>query len=222
MSTWESVLLPDPFGPMTAWTSPLRTSRSTERRISLPGMAARSPLMLSTLLTFARSRSRQDHHHVLTLHAHLVDRHRLRGREGRRLARAQREGAAVLPALDLQVLRIQLALRQREVGVAATVADGVEVVPHPDQGDAVLLDVEAPRRVRLDVGDGAQPHHVAVAAHGRGQRPPPRPACASLPVTASRGTRSTPGTGARPRMSSKKPSTMSRSAASLGIPRLSR
>ena len=32
ISTWASVLFPDPLGPMTAWTSPLRTVRETPRQ----------------------------------------------------------------------------------------------------------------------------------------------------------------------------------------------
>src|ERR687897_76949 len=48
MSTWASVDLPDPLGPITACTSPERTVRSMPRRISLPDTAARSPEISST------------------------------------------------------------------------------------------------------------------------------------------------------------------------------
>src|SRR4030095_16944811 len=39
-STCASVLLPEPLGPITACTSPARTSRSMPRRISLPATPA--------------------------------------------------------------------------------------------------------------------------------------------------------------------------------------
>src|SRR5262245_43618193 len=45
--TWANVLLPDPFGPITACTSPARTSRSTPRRISRPSTPAWRFRMLS-------------------------------------------------------------------------------------------------------------------------------------------------------------------------------
>src|SRR6266849_3726225 len=44
MSACESVDLPDPFGPMSAWTSPEFSSRSTPCRISFPAtLTWRSP-----------------------------------------------------------------------------------------------------------------------------------------------------------------------------------
>ena len=52
------------------------------------------------------------------------------------LPSTQRERAAVLPALDLALLGVDLALGQREVGVAAPVADGVEVVADAHQAHA--------------------------------------------------------------------------------------
>src|SRR5262245_15555116 len=45
--TWASVLLPDPFGPMMACTSPARTSRSIPLRISFPPARAFKPRMTS-------------------------------------------------------------------------------------------------------------------------------------------------------------------------------
>src|SRR2546425_7877889 len=41
MSVWESVDLPDPFGPITACTSPLLMASVTPFRISLPSTLAR-------------------------------------------------------------------------------------------------------------------------------------------------------------------------------------
>src|SRR4051794_15421091 len=51
MITWASVDLPEPFGPITAWTWPLSTSRSTPRRISWPPTAARSRETTSLLIS---------------------------------------------------------------------------------------------------------------------------------------------------------------------------
>src|SRR5438105_4148058 len=45
MRAFASVLLPDPFGPMTAWTSPLFMPRDTPRRISRPSTLTRRSLI---------------------------------------------------------------------------------------------------------------------------------------------------------------------------------
>src|SRR5438270_2485327 len=45
MSVWESVLLPDPFGPITACTSPLLTASETPLRISRPSTLTRRSLI---------------------------------------------------------------------------------------------------------------------------------------------------------------------------------
>src|SRR5215813_14793879 len=56
-STWAKVLLPEPFGPITAWTSPARTVRSMPRRISwLPTWTCRF------LISSIRSSSARDTH----------------------------------------------------------------------------------------------------------------------------------------------------------------
>src|SRR5436309_4956519 len=148
MITWDSVDLPDPFGPITACTSPLRTARSTPRMISCPGMAARRPRTTSSLMprllrsvcrtcgerdmfcpqNARREASWQLHDHVVAFAADLVDRHGFGGGQRLGLAGEEVKGAAVLPALDLLVLLVQLSLVQRVVLVAACVADGVEVV----------------------------------------------------------------------------------------------
>src|SRR5690242_12892315 len=123
MITWESVLFPDPLGPMMACTSPERIVRSIPLRISLPVTPARRPLISSTCSSIA------DHHLGLAVDdAHLVDRHRLRGGQGAGLAVLEGEGAAVLPALELALGAQHLAVGQGDVLVRAAVADGVDVV----------------------------------------------------------------------------------------------
>src|SRR4051794_12250730 len=98
MITWASVDLPEPLGPITAWTWPLSTSRFTPRRISLPPTEARSSDTTS-LLT-----SGDLHKDVAVLDLDVVDGHRLGGGQRLRLAGEQGERAAVLPALDLSLL----------------------------------------------------------------------------------------------------------------------
>src|ERR1700680_2769771 len=48
-STCASVLLPEPFGPMMAWTSPARTSRLTPFSMSLPATRALKSVILSKI-----------------------------------------------------------------------------------------------------------------------------------------------------------------------------
>src|SRR5688572_18449776 len=105
MITWDRVDLPEPLGPMMAWTSPERTVRSMPFRISLPATPARRPSILSSAIV---------HHHLdlAVDDPDLVDRHRLGGREGRRLAGLEGEGAAVLPALERALVAVDVALRQ--------------------------------------------------------------------------------------------------------------
>src|SRR5438552_17920757 len=45
MTVSASVLLPEPFGPVIAWTSPLRTTGSMPLRISLPSTVTCRSLM---------------------------------------------------------------------------------------------------------------------------------------------------------------------------------
>ena len=56
---------------------------------------------------------------------------------------SQAERAAVLRALDLPLVAPHLALGQRDVGVAAHVADGVHVVAAAHDGDRHAVDVDA-------------------------------------------------------------------------------
>ncbi len=105
--TWASVLLPEPLGPITAWTSPLRSSRSIPSRISRSGTPARSPATERTLLAGAglpgrrstpaasvrppgpASRAGVTHHHVVALDLDLVHRHRLCGGQAEWFARLE-------------------------------------------------------------------------------------------------------------------------------------
>src|SRR4051812_31572671 len=103
MSTCESVDLPEPFGPMSACTSPERTSRSTPRRISCPATVACRFVILSTLIgrlptirevaslevverrqvtqPWGWGRSRGAHDHIGALDADVVDGDRAGGGE---------------------------------------------------------------------------------------------------------------------------------------------
>ena len=141
MSACESVDLPDPFGPISACTSPERTSRSTPRRISCPAtLTCRSRIVRvahgSTTFTSSPSTTTS------------YDGHRLRRGQRLRLAGLQRERRAVLRALDLALVLPHVALGERVVGVRALVADRVEVVADAHDRDAVTVDVEAARRTR--------------------------------------------------------------------------
>src|SRR5215212_4477222 len=108
MMTCESVDLPEPLGPMTACTSPLRTVRSMPRRISLPRTPARRPSMISS----ATGHLDQE---VVAVAAQREHRHRTGGREGGGLAGLQGERGAVLPALELADVGVHLALAQGDV-----------------------------------------------------------------------------------------------------------
>src|SRR5215213_2887892 len=137
---YARVDLPEPFGPMIAWVSPDRTVRSTPRRISLasspsPTVTCRSRIS-RTDKAFSSVAGRGGEAvvdrdidvHVLPVHADRVDIDRLGGREVGGFAGAQVEARPVQPALDgggaLELLDV--ALRQRHLGVRALVFDGVE------------------------------------------------------------------------------------------------
>src|ERR671910_3469465 len=112
MRTCASVDLPDPFGPMTACTSPEWIVRSMPRRISLPETPARRPRISSTCSVWSLI---DDHHDVVALDADVVDGYGPGGRQGQGLAALERELAAVLPALDRALLGVDLALGQGDV-----------------------------------------------------------------------------------------------------------
>src|SRR5438067_7722088 len=228
MITWASVDLPDPLGPITACTWPLSTSRSTPRRISWPPTAARRPETTSSLTcappsaaareraalhigSLADARSRDVHDHVAVLDPNLVHGNGLRRRQRLGLAGLEREGAAVLPALDLPFVLPDLAVGERVVLVAAAVVDGIHVVAeaHHAHPDATYL--EASGRAGLDFVEPAE------ARRRRRHAPPPR-----RTAKRSRSRVASESDGSRSSTSEKNPSTMSRSATSGGTPRLSR
>src|SRR5439155_19041760 len=138
-----------------------------------------------------------------------------RPRRGKRLrfARAKRERAPVLPALDLAVVAQDLTLGQRHVSVRARVADGVDVIGAPHERDLVLAHLEPSRGTGRDVIESAHRHAVA---HGL------TPCRSSLAPTRVRSASATPVTGSFDSTSSKNPVTTSRSAIGVGTPRLSR
>ena len=155
MSTCDSVDLPDPFGPISACTSPDATSRSTPRRISTPATDA------------CRFEIRSDahghlHHHVVAVDPHGVDGHRSGRRQGLGLAGRERERRAVLRALDLALVGPDVALGERVVGVRALVADHVPVVAEVHRAEPVTVDVE-PRAGRRPASTSLAPRTAAGA-----------------------------------------------------------
>src|SRR5947209_17351349 len=97
MMTWARVDLPEPLGPITAWTWPLSTSRSTPRRISWLPTAARNPETTSLLTSappsaaarerarahigsLADARSRNLNHNVAVFDSSGIDGDRFRRR----------------------------------------------------------------------------------------------------------------------------------------------
>src|SRR2546427_2133401 len=68
--TWASVLLPEPFGPMLAWTSPTFTVRSTPFRISLSPTFARNPLTSSRAIVLSSAPQGASAHRALEVQAH--------------------------------------------------------------------------------------------------------------------------------------------------------
>src|SRR4029453_12239076 len=99
MRTCASVDLPDPLGPITAWTSPERTVRSMPRRISLPATPARRPASCRTWAPWAGGADTsvigQHPHDLAIVDPHVVDGHRPGRRQRQRLAARQVELAAV-------------------------------------------------------------------------------------------------------------------------------
>src|ERR1700737_3652578 len=82
----ESVLFPEPFGPMIAWTSPLRTTRSTPRGISFASTLTWRSLISSvdTVSPCWRALGRDGDVLLLGLPGKLGERHAVeRGRDRR-------------------------------------------------------------------------------------------------------------------------------------------
>src|ERR671919_2498697 len=111
MITPARVDFPDPLGPISACTSPCRTVRSTPVRMSLPAVDACSSLTSSVALPFV-SAIWHLHLHLVVLDLHVVDRHRLGGRQGPGPAGVEIERRPVLRALDRGEVDIDLPLVQ--------------------------------------------------------------------------------------------------------------
>ena len=118
---------------MTACTSPERTVRSMPLRISLPATPARRPLDLEHVLELTSF----DHHLDLAVDdPRLVDRHRPGGRQRRRARRSRaRRRCRASSTRSCSSSAVDLALGQRDVLVAAAVADGVDVVADAHERD---------------------------------------------------------------------------------------
>src|SRR3546814_13728137 len=122
----------------------------------------------------------------------------------------QREGAAVLPALELALLAEHLSLGQRDVLVAAAVVDGVDVVvdAHHRYGDAVDGDLsDAARRHVVEPADALGAHDIAPW---------------SLASTAASSEEPRSPSGSWSNQLATKPSTSSRSAIGGVLPRAAR
>src|SRR5688572_26504571 len=104
---------------MTACTSPLRTTRSTPRRMGVPRTLASRPSITSSLI----AGSDRDEN-ATTVDGDVVDRNGAGCRQRHRLAVFEAELTAVLPTLERAFLAVDFAFGQRVVGVRARVADG--------------------------------------------------------------------------------------------------
>src|SRR3954466_15783442 len=78
MITFDSVDLPEPLGPISAWISPWRTVRPIPRKISLPSTVAWSPRTSSVAFVISSSHL---YPHVVVVHGHREGIHRLDGRQ---------------------------------------------------------------------------------------------------------------------------------------------
>src|SRR6478735_1715858 len=219
MITLESVDLPDPLGPISAWISPCCTVRSIPRRISRSPTAARKPSTCSvagarTSFWLIWSHLDQD---VVVVHGHGEHIHRLDGWERSSLAGVEVEGGPVLRTLDRLEIHVHLPLVQVVVLVRADRIDGAEpLVAEVHHGDQATIDGEA---ARLTFGHVIDRTHADRRGH---QRTPSMDGSASSSWIASSALCRTSSRRTRSKTSWKKPVTMSRSASARGIPRLSR
>src|SRR5262245_888210 len=172
MITCDSVDFPEPFGPMSACTSPDRTSRSMPRKISCPSTdACRSSMRRTLIVPTVPFWSWDAHDHVVAVDTNLVDGDGLRGGKTLRITREQRERRTVLGALDLALFLPEIALTQREVSVRADVVDRVPIVVDAHDAYRHAIDVEALVRARLHIvhGTHAEVRH-SPSQSGRGAR----------------------------------------------------
>src|SRR5829696_7300974 len=170
---------------MIAWVSPDRTVRSTPRRISLasspsPTVTCRSRIS-RTDKAFSSVAGRGGEAvvdgdidvHVLPVHADRVDIDRLGGREVGGFAGAQVEARPVQPALDgggaLELLDV--ALRQRDLGVRAKVLDRVDVTLEADDGDVDVVQFHPERPGLGDIGQRTDPLETHAGTTSWSSRP---------------------------------------------------
>src|SRR3954468_23103020 len=95
-----------------------------------------------------------------------VDGYGLGGRKRDRFTGLEAERASVLPALELHAVAVQLPLAERDVGVTAGVADGVDPIVDAHDSDRATVDIEPPHRARLQRrqrGDDMTAHPVTTA-----------------------------------------------------------
>src|SRR5512139_2123874 len=124
MITLARVDLPEPFGPISAWVSPCRTTRSMPFRISLSSTFACRPRISRVAPPFSLiSHLDQD---VVAVDDDAEGLDRLRRRQAPRPPRAQVEGRAVLRALDRAEIGVDLSLVQVVVLVRADRVHGAE------------------------------------------------------------------------------------------------
>src|SRR5690606_5449558 len=131
------------------------------------------------------------------------------GGQARGLARAQVEGGAVEPALDLAVLH--LALGERDVRVRAGVADRVDLALGTDDGHRGAVHLDTLGRVLLQLAEGAD----LLERRGSGHAMDASSSASSFASSRS----STSGTPICWTSSAKKPRTTRRRASSAGTPR---
>src|SRR4030095_5921574 len=213
MSTFASVDLPEPFGPISAWVSPCFTTRSIPFRIGLPSTVASSFSICSVGGSVISALLRYLDHHVVVLHLGCEYLDGLRGRQGPRRARVEVERGAVLRALDRLVLDVDLALIQEVVRVRADRVHHVEaLLAEVRDREGPVVELEPPHLPLGHVADTADPHE---------RHRSPNPRAISCSIASSRPSRIS-AMSTRSSTSAKKPNTISRSASFSGMPRLIR
>src|SRR5665647_3195327 len=225
---YARVDLPEPFGPMIACVSPLRTVRSTPRRICL------GPSLVSTLTCRSRI-SRVDmrlssevqgrvdvDQHAVAVQGQGVHGNGPNGRQGQRGAGPQVERRAVQPALDGAA--VDLPVGQRDLAVRADVGDRVQVtLVVADDGDlgrpGLARKLHAQRGAGGDVVGQAGQLCAHLAPSGAGSASVAARAGSSSPSIAAIRRFSTCDTPIWCTSSAKNPRTTSRRASSSGMPR---
>src|SRR4026207_729509 len=127
MITFDSVGLPEPFGPIRAWVSPCFTTRSIPFRISLPSTCACRSMISSVAAPFVSVICHLDQD-VVAFRPGGGNGGRRRRRQRGGSPRVQVERGTVLRALDRLVIDVDLALVQEVVRVRADRVDDPESV----------------------------------------------------------------------------------------------